>query len=235
MISEDTVVEQLRKLARAEELPKVRKRLSADEPAFGVRMRDLFQTARASRDMGLAQVGRLLDHPAYEPRMVAFCILDFKARRSIDAALRRELRNVYVNRHDRITTWDMVDRAAPRVVGASVCGGPYDVLHELAESSDSLRRRSAITAALYFVRGGEPADVDVGFDLAQRLLTAPEPVVHNAVGIFLKHAGSKDPNRLRRLLSAHAAQMPRACLRLAVEKLGPEERSRYLAIARHSA
>ena len=34
----------------------------------------------------LREVDRLLDHPAYEPRMAAMCILDFKARRQLDAA-----------------------------------------------------------------------------------------------------------------------------------------------------
>ena len=69
---------------------------------------------------------RLIDEAAYEPRMAAFCILDFKARRRIDDDERRALYDVYLRRHDRITTWDMVDRSAPRVVGGHLSGGPYD-------------------------------------------------------------------------------------------------------------
>src|SRR5690606_18423122 len=144
-------------------------------------------------------------------------------------AQRRALCEVYIGKHDRITTWDMVDRAAPRVVGGWVSGGPYDLLHELANADDPLRRRSAITAPLYFIRSRIPSDLATGFDLAETLLSDPAPVVHNAAGIFLKHAGARDPERLHRLLEENAARMPRSCLRLAVEKLDPALRSRYLA------
>lgn len=223
------VIEQLRALATPGELSKVRKRLSPEEPAFGVRMRDLFDTAKVHSGLGLDQVERLLDHPAYEPRMAAFCILDFKARRRLDHQQRGELCDIYINRHDRITTWDMVDRCAPRVVGGRVAGGPYDLLHKLAAADAPLRRRSAMTAPLFFVRAGVERDLEAGFGLAEQLLADPEPVVHKAVGIFLKHAGTRDPDRLHTLLSAHSRAMPRACLRLATEKLEPAKRSRYLS------
>jgi hypothetical protein len=86
------------------ELPKVRKRLAPDEPAFGVRMGELFAVAKAHAAMPLSEIDRLLDHPAYEPRMAALCILDFKARRRIDEALSRQLYELFLARHDRITT-----------------------------------------------------------------------------------------------------------------------------------
>lgn len=229
MTSAEQVIEQLRAHATPAELPKVRKRLADDEPAFGLRMRDLFDTAKQHADLDLDQVDRLLDHPAYEPRMAAYCILDFKARRSLSEAQRGALCDLYLGRHDRITTWDMVDRSAPRVVGGYVAGGPYDLLGGLSDSEEPLRRRSAITAPLYFVHAGSAEDLIAGFALAERLMADPEPVVHNAVGIFLKHAGRRDPERFHALLSARADSMPRAGLRLAIEKLGQAERSRYLA------
>ena len=72
-----------------QELAKVRKRLAPDEPALGMRMRALFDVAKAHTNLPLDEVHRLLDHPAYEPRMAAFCILDFKARRRLDPEQRR--------------------------------------------------------------------------------------------------------------------------------------------------
>ena len=106
----DTVVWQLEQLQSDSELAKVRKRLGPGEAAIGIRMGDLFATAKAHTDLDLVGVDRLLDHPAYEPRMAAMCILDFKARRRLDEAGRSELADIYLRRHDRITTWDMVDR-----------------------------------------------------------------------------------------------------------------------------
>lgn len=222
------LIDTLRQLADPAELPKVRKRLAEHEPAFGLRMRDLFDTAKTYTDMELAELDQLVEHEAYEPRMAAFCILDFKARKRLSPPQRRELCDFYMQHHDRITTWDMVDRSAPRVVGQALVGGPYDLLHRLANADEPLRRRSAITAPLYFVRGGTQEDLAVGFDLAERLLADPEPVVHNAVGIFLKHAGQHDPQRFRAILETGASRMARPALRLAIEKLSQQERETYL-------
>lgn len=222
------VVDALRRFQDDAELANVRKRLAPDEEAFGMRMRHLFDVAKAHTNLSLAELERLLAHPAYEPRMAAFCILDFKARRKLDAADRQRLYQTYLDHHDRITTWDMVDRAAPRVVGGYLAGRSPQPLHELAEAAEPLRRRTAITAPLFFVRAGSDEDLAHGFALAARLATDPEPVVHNAVGIFLKHAGTRQPETLHRFLAEHAGSMPRPGLRLAIAKLDPAQRARYL-------
>ncbi len=221
------VVALLQARADPAELPKVRKRLAADEPAFGLRMRELFDIAKAHTALPLPAVHHLLDHSAYEPRMAGFCILDFKARRRLDDDERRALYEVYLDRHDRITTWDMVDRAAPRVVGGYLAGRPLTPLHTLARAEAPLRRRTAITAPLHLIGHGSPAELAEGFAIAATLATDPEPTVHNAVGIFLKHAGTRDVEQLHTFLSTHAAGMPRPALRLATEKLPPDERARY--------
>jgi 3-methyladenine DNA glycosylase AlkD len=223
----DEVVGELRRLSSTAELVKQRRRLGPDEEAFGLRMRDLFELAKAHQDMPLDAVETLLDHPAYEPRLAAFCILDFRARRRLTQEQRAELYQIYLRRHDRITSWDMVDRAAPRVVGGYLIGCSLEPLHELA-IGEPLQRRTAITAPLYFVKEGSDDDIARAFDIAARLAGDPNPVVHNAVGIFLKHAGTRDPHALRTFLDTHAAAMPRPGLRLAVEKLSAAERSTLL-------
>lgn len=210
-----------------EELVKNRKRLAPVEPAIGVRMGTLFQIAKAHQAMPLDEVERLLDHPAYEPRMAAFCILDFQARKKLTPDHRHSLCDTYLGRHDAITTWDMVDRAAPRVVGAHLATqNDIAPLHDLAADDDPLRRRTAITAPLGFL--DHDALRTEAFTIAALLATDPEPVVHNAVGIFLKHAGTRDEAALHAFLDAHAGAMPRPGLRLAVEKLPPADRDRYL-------
>jgi 3-methyladenine DNA glycosylase AlkD len=221
------VVRDLEQRQSVTELAKVRKRLHPDEAAIGVRMRDLFATAKAYVNLDLAQVNRLLDHPAYEPRMAAMCILDFKARGNLDAGGRGDLCDIYLRRHDRITTWDMVDRSAPRVVGGHLAGRSKASLHELAAAPDPLRRRSAVTAPLFFLNAGSDDDVTAGFEVAAALAHDAEPVVHHAVGIFLKHAGTRDPEALRRFLASYAKVMPRPALRLATEKFTRAERAAY--------
>ncbi len=223
------IVASLEALRSDEELVMVRKRLAPDEAAFGVRMRELFDVARIHTDLPLDEVARLLDHPAYEPRMAAMCILDFRARRRLDEVQRRELYELYLDRHEAITTWDMVDRAAPRVVGGYLAGRSAAPLHELAAAREPLRRRTAITAPLHFVRAGSDDDLAEGFAIAARLADDRDPTVHKPVGIFLKHAGTRDPASLHRFLGRHAEVMPRPSLRIAVAKLDPIERDRYIA------
>jgi 3-methyladenine DNA glycosylase AlkD len=207
-----TVVDELQAHASADELVKVRRRLDPAEPALGVRMRSVFDIAKAAVALPLLEWDRLVSEPTYEARMVAFSILDFKARLHLGDTT---LRETYLRSHDRITTWDMVDRAAPRVVGAAVEGGPYDVLHELASSADPLRRRSAITAPLWFTRHSGEADLAVGFEIAAHLCADAEPSVHKAVGIFLAHAGKREPETLTQFLAQHSSAMPAAARRLA--------------------
>lgn len=204
-----------------------RTRLAPDEPALGVRMGTLFGIARDHQAMPDDELERLLDHPAYEPRMAAFCILDFQARRTLVPDRRRALFDTYLRRHDAISTWDMVDRAAPRVVGTHLASqDDIEPLHRLAAADDRFRRRSAITAPLGFLE--HHAHRSDAFGIAARLAADPDPAVHNAVGIFLKHAGTRDEPRLHSFLADHAEQMPRPALRLAIEKLDRADRDRYL-------
>ena len=204
-----------------------------DEQPTQLRMRDLFDVAKAHRDLPLEEVETLLDHSTYQARLAAVCILDFKARRAGSRDERRPLYELYLRRHDRIDTWDMVDRAAPWVVGAYLTGHDLTPLDALASSSAPLERRTAITAPLYFIKAGTDTDLSGAFDIADVLADDPVPVVHNAVGIFIKHAGRRDPARQRAFLNAHAATMARPALRLAILKLEPAERRRYLD-ARHT-
>ena len=193
-----------------------------------VRMGSLFEVAKTHTGLPLAEVELLLDHPAYEPRMAAFCILDFKARRKLDDAGRAELYDVYLRRHDRITTWDMVDRSAPRVVGQYLAGRDKQPLHELAAAADPLRRRTAITAPLFYAtRNGPDDDLTASFAIAATLAGDPDPIVHKPVGIFLKHACARDEQAVLAFLDEHASGMPRPAVRLAVEKLEPRARSIY--------
>jgi len=179
-------------------------------------MRELFDTAKAAAtSISDAELEELFADPSYDARMAAFCILDFRARkRPGDAALR----DTYLRHHDRIDAWDMVDRAAPRVVGSTLVGGPYDLLHELAASPDPLRRRTAMTAPLWFVKYSGDDDVEAGFGVAEALHADPDPVVHKPVGIYLAYAGERLPARFDRFMADHGADMPRPAYRIAMRK-----------------
>ncbi len=200
-----------------------------DGGVLGVRMGTVFEVAKSFTDLPLSEVDRLLDETPYEPRMAAFCVLDFKARKAkLPAEERAAAYELYLRRHDRIDAWDMVDRSAPRVVGGYLLDRPRDPLFELARSEDPLRRRTAMTAPLGFVGSGRPQDLADVFALALILAGDTDPVVSKPVGIALKYAGLRDEAALRGFLDQHAQDLQRPALRYAVEKLEPAVRKAYL-------
>lgn len=208
---------ELRAAARPEQYPQ--KHYGGGAGVLGVRMGELFDITKRYAAMQIDETDRLLDEAEYEPRLAAFCVMDFAVRGARDDAVRRERYELYLRRHDRIDTWDMVDRAAPRVIGEYLLTRSRDPLFELADSSDPLRRRTAMTAPLGFLRRGDGAARDDLLRLAALLLDDRDPVVAKPVGIALRHLGGVDPDRLVAFLDEHAERMPRPTLRAAVDKL----------------
>lgn len=222
------LLEALRAEASEVERVKIRRRRPPGEPVVGVRMKTLFDLARKHSAMPLDEVDLLFDRPEYEARLGAVCVLDFKARaEDLPDGARRALCEKYLERHDRIDGWDMVDRAAPRVVGRYLMDRARDPLFALARCGNAYERRTAITAPLYWARHGAPAHLPDLFALAEELLWDENPLVSKPVGIALKHAGARDEPALLAFLDAHARRMPDPARRYAVEKLAPAVRARY--------
>lgn len=187
------IVTALQDVADPGQIAGIRKRVAPDEPIIGVRMGTLFDIAKQAVDLPPDELGKLFSHPAYEPRLAAFCILDFRARRPLSDSERSSLAEVCLDDHDAISTWDMVDRAAPRVLGWPILIGACDfsMLEDLARSRDPLRRRSAITAPLWFIKKGADDDIARGLFLADQLANDTHPRVASAVKIYRKHAARR--------------------------------------------
>jgi 3-methyladenine DNA glycosylase AlkD len=186
--------------------------------------------ARECMKMPPDEIERLLESPIHEARVGAVSIMDWQARsRSTTDERRRALFELYLRRHDRINTWDLVDRSAIYVVGEFLRDKPRDVLLDLARSQRPMERRTAILSTFAFIRRG---DLDDAFRIAEVLVDDDQDLVQKAVGWMLREAGKKDADRLRAFLDTHARTMPRVMLRYAIEKLGREERDRYLAMRR---
>lgn len=196
-----------------------------DDRFLGVPMRDVFALAKRYTDLDPDQIELLLDSPVHEVRVGAVSIMDFQARRPATPEDRRaELYELYLRRHDRIDNWDLVDRAAPSVVGGHLYGRSREPLYVLARSADPMRRRTAIVATYHFLRHGQ---LDDTFGIAELLLDDEHDLVQKAVGGWLREAGKRDTDRLRAFLDRHAAAMGRIALRYAVEHLDPDTRRHY--------
>ena len=199
---------------------------SDDDVIFGVRMGQVFALSKEHMNMELDEVEAMLESPIHEMRVGAVSIMDFQARnKKTTDERRKELFDLYIRRHDRINTWDLVDRTAPWVVGSYLFDKPRKVLYKLAKSRRMPERRTAIVSTLFFIGKG---DVDDAFKLAGIMLYDKEDLIHKANGSVLRFAGDKDRKRLLKFLDQYAADMPRVTLRYATEKFDKKERNRYL-------
>lgn len=191
----------------------------------GVRMGQVFALAKEFRAMPIEQVELVLDNDIHELRAGALSIMNQRARlRPTTDDDRRALFDLYLRRHDRIDNWDLVDLAAPSVVGGYLHERDRQVLYELARSSVMWERRTAIMATLYFVRAG---DLDDTMRLAEILRDDDHDLIHKPVGALLREVGKRDEARLFAFLDEHAAAMPRTMLRYAIERLDAVTRQHY--------
>ena len=193
---------------------------------IGVRMGQVFALAKEFTDTPLDEVEKMLESPIHEVRVGAASIMDFQARsKKTPDQRRKELFDLYIKRHDRINTWDLVDRSAIHVVGSYLLDKPRKILYKLARSKKMYERRTAIVTTLYFTGQG---DVEDAFKLAEILLYDKEDLIHKANGWALRFAGDKDRQQLVKFLNKYAASMPRTTLHYALEHFGKKQRDHYL-------
>jgi 3-methyladenine DNA glycosylase AlkD len=194
----------------------------------GVRMRDVFALAKEFMDMPTDEIEQLLASPIHEVRAGALSIMDKAARRGRTSDPRRkELFDLYLRNFDRINNWDLVDLAAPYVIGGYLFDKPRDLLFKLARSGNVWERRTAILSTLYFARHGALDDI---YNIAEILLHDEHDLIHKAVGGMLREAGKHDRARLLSFLDEHAATMPRTLLRYAIEHLDDDQRAHYRSL-----
>lgn len=233
MMTSKQFVDELKSLKSDKEYQKISRYFHADgkdNQIIGVRMKKIFELAKENKDMPLDEVKKLLESPFYEARMGAVSILDFKARQKrITEENHKKLFDLYINRHDRINTWDFVDRAAGRVIGKYLFDfdKPRDILYKLAKSNNVWERRTAIVSTSWFIKKGELEDM---FAIAEILLNDDHDLVHKAVGSWIRQAGKQDQQKLLDFLEEHAAGMPRVMLNKAIEKLDKERKDYYRSL-----
>jgi 3-methyladenine DNA glycosylase AlkD len=215
------------KALRSASVAKTHDHLASDEAViWGVRMGQVFALAKEFIAMPLDEIEKLLESPVHEARVGAVSIMDFQARsKKTTEARRKELFDLYIKRHNRINTWDLVDRSAPYVVGGYLFDKPRKVLYKLARSKKMPERRTSIVSTGYFIRQG---DVEDTFKIAEMLIDDEHDLIHKATGWMLRAAGDVDREKLLGFLDKYAASMPRVTLRYATEHFDKKQRDKYL-------
>lgn len=221
-------IEKLSTFRNEKEIDKVEKFFKGNDGVtkhFGVKFGDVFSTAKEFSEMPPVEINKLLDSDFYEMRMGAVSIMDFQAgNKKTSEERRKELFELYLERHDRLNNWDFVDRGARNIVGDYLLNKPRDILYRLAKSENPWERRTAIVSTHAFIRKN---DVEDTFKIAEILVHDPNELVNKAVGSWIREAGKKEPKRLQLFLDQYAETMPSAAFSYAIEKLGPETRKHY--------
>ena len=228
-ISAEQFIKKL-KTYRSREAAKSHGHLTADEDdkIIGVRMGQAFALAKEFMDMPPNEIEKLLESPIHEVRVGGVSIMDWQARsKKTPAERRKELFDLYIRRHDRINSWDLVDRSAPYVVGGYLFDKRRDILYKLARSRNIWERRTAMVSTGYFIRQG---DIDDTFKIAEILLKDDQDLIHKATGWMLRAAGGTDRQKLLSFLDKYAASMPRTALRYAIEHLDKEQKDHYMGL-----
>ena len=228
-------MEKLKALQSDEELKKIQRYFKTGKGDYGerdvfigVRMGEVFALAKTFMEMLPREIEKLLESPVHEARVGAVSIMDFQARsKKTSETRRKELFDLYIKRHDRINNWDLVDRAAPYVVGGYLFDKPRAILYKVARSKNTWERRTAIVSTYFFIRQGQTDDT---FTIAELLLNDKEDLIHKATGGWLREAGKKDKQQLLHFLDKYAATMPRTALRYAIEHLDKKQKDYYLSL-----
>lgn len=190
--------------------------------------RELFSLAKEFKAISVSDVVELLRNKNYDYRITAVSILDWKARDNKSSqAERKDFYKAYIDNHDWIDDWGLVDRAAPYVVGGYLFDKSRAPLYKLAKSKNASERRTAIVSTYFFIRKNE---IEETFKIAEILVNDSDDYVQKAVGSWIREAGKRDESRLKIFLDNYAATMPRITLRYAIEKFDRETKEYYFGM-----
>ncbi|RYM34915.1 DNA alkylation repair protein [Brumimicrobium glaciale] len=190
--------------------------------------REIFALAKEYQQMPVDEVVKLLKGKSNNQKISAISILDWKARnKKTSEEEKKAVYEAYIQNHEFIDDWGMVDRAAPYVVGGYLYDMDRKPLYDLAKSKNPMERRTAIVSTYYFIRKDEIEDT---FKIAEILVHDSEHFVQTAVGSWVREAGKRDEEKLRDFLDKYAVDMPRIMLRYAIEKLDQVTRNYYLGL-----
>ena len=200
-----------------------------DDRFLGIRMGDVFKLGKEFSAMPVVEVEKLMESPAHMVRVGALSIMGQSAKgRQCTPSRLKELYQLYIRRHDRINTWDLVDLAAYYVVGQYLADKSRKPLYKLARSKDQWERRTAIVATAHFIL--KMKEVDDTFAIAEILVNDKEESVNKGTGWMVRAAGDVDRKRLLKFLDKYAASMPRVLLRYSIEKLPKDQREHYMKL-----
>lgn len=178
------------------------------------------------KDISLIELSELLSSKIHEHRHCALLMLVAKFEKSKDPEYREEIVTFYLDNRKHINNWDLVDNSCYKILG-SYCFENNDdtILRKLSEEDNLWSKRMAVISTLYHVKRGE---FGLMKELVLKNLYHEHDLIHKANGWLLREMGEKNEAELYGFLKLHYKEMPRTCLRYAIEKLDEGVRQDFL-------
>ncbi|MPT30581.1 MAG: DNA alkylation repair protein [Chryseobacterium sp.] len=176
--------------------------------------------------ISLDELSKLLSSKIHEHRLTALLILVYKFEKTKDKIQQKEIINFYLNHTKHINNWDLVDTSCYKILGR-YCFEDQDskILEKLSNSKNIWEMRMAIVGTMHHIKKGQ-------FELTKKFvlknLKHSHDLMHKANGWLLREMGKMNESELLDFLNLHYKEMPRTCLRYAIEKLDEELRQDYL-------
>lgn len=176
--------------------------------------------------ISLEELGELLSSKIHEHRLTALLILVHQFEKTKDKIKQKEIIDFYLNRTQHINNWDLVDTSCYKILGR-YCFENQDskLLDKLSESENMWEMRMAIVATMHHIKKGK---FELTKNFALKNLKHPHDLMHKANGWLLREMGKMNEKELLDFLNLHYKEMPRTCLRYAIEKFDEELRQDYL-------
>lgn len=177
-------------------------------------------------NISLEELGELLSSKIHEHRLTALLILVHQFEKTKDKIKQKEIIDFYLKHTKHINNWDLVDTSCYKILGR-YCFENQDskLLDKLSESENMWEMRMAIVGTMHHIKKGQ---FELTKNFALKNLKHPHDLMHKANGWLLREMGKMNEKELLDFLNLHYKEMPRTCLRYAIEKLEEEVRKNYL-------
>lgn len=176
--------------------------------------------------INLKELSELLSSKYHEHRLTALFILISKFEKTKDKTIKEEVVDFYLDHLPYVNNWDLVDSSCYKVLGRFAYENKKeDLLRELSEAEEMWYKRIAVVGTMYYVKKGS---FDQTKELVTKNLKHPHDLMHKANGWLLREMGNKNEKELINYLDEYYREMPRTCLRYAIEKLDEGVRQDYL-------
>ena len=176
--------------------------------------------------ISLGELGELLPSKIHEHRLTALLILVHQFEKTKDKIKQKEIIDFYLKHIKHINNWDLVDTSCYKILGR-YCFENQDskILEKLSDSKNMWEMRMAIVGTMHHIKKGQ---FELTKNFALKNLKHPHDLMHKANGWLLREMGKMNEKELLDFLNLHYKEMPRTCLRYAIEKFDEELRQDYL-------